>query len=175
MPLIQKVRGYFPLIHPDSFVADNATLTGDVVIGPDCSIWYNAIIRGDVNSIRIGHKVNVQDGVIIHCTFQKSITVIGDRVSIGHGAIIHGCVIDSDVLIGMGAIVMDNVHIPSRVIVGAASLIPENQILESGYIYAGVPAKKLKPIDEKNFDFFIKRTAANYQMYASWVKEASSL
>ncbi len=170
MPLIQKVRGYYPIIHPDTFIADNATITGDVVIERGCSIWYNAVIRGDVNSIRIGKEVNIQDGAIIHCTFRKSVSSIGDRVSVGHRAIIHGCQIESDVLIGMGSIIMDQVYIPSNVIIGAGAIITENQILESGFIYAGVPAKKIKKLDQEQFDFFIKRTSANYQMYADWVK-----
>lgn len=170
MPLLQKVRGYFPIIHPNTFIADNATITGDVVIDKGSSIWYNSVIRGDVNSIRIGKEVNIQDGAIIHCTFHKSISIIGDRVSIGHRAIIHGCQIESDVLIGMGAIIMDNVYIPSNVIVGAGALITENQFLESGFIYTGIPAKKFKALDQTQFDFFIKRTASNYQMYADWVK-----
>jgi len=170
MPLLQKVRGYFPIIHPNTFIADNATITGDVVIDSGSSIWYNSVIRGDVNSIRIGKEVNIQDGAILHCTFHKSICIIGDRVSIGHRAIIHGCQIESDVLIGMGAIIMDHVYIPSNVIIGAGALISENQILESGFIYTGIPAKKFKELDQTQFDFFIKRTATNYQMYADWVK-----
>jgi carbonic anhydrase/acetyltransferase-like protein (isoleucine patch superfamily) len=169
MPLIKSVRGYKPILSPDCWIAENATLVGDVVVGPKSSIWFNAVVRGDVNSVRIGSQVNIQDGAVLHCTFHKSVTLIGDWVSVGHNAIVHGCVIEADVLIGMGAIVMDNAYIPSRVIVGAGALIPEGMVLESGYVYAGVPAKKLKPIDPENFDFFIRRTADNYQMYAGWL------
>lgn len=171
MPLIKSVRGFTPQIHESCFIAENATIVGDVILSENCSIWFNAVIRGDVNSIRIGKEVNIQDGVVIHCTFEKSITEIGDRVSIGHNAIIHGCQISSDVLVGMGAIVMDHVKIPSYVIIGAGALITENSELESGFIYAGVPAKKLKQLDKENLQFFIERTAKNYIMYASWFKD----
>ncbi|HMW38708.1 MAG: gamma carbonic anhydrase family protein [Saprospiraceae bacterium] len=170
MPLILSVRGYHPVIASDCFIAENATIVGDVVIGSKCSIWFNSVIRGDVNAIRIGAETNIQDGVIIHCTFQKSETHIGERVSIGHGAIIHGCKIESEVLIGMGAIVMDNAIVQSRVIVAAGAVVPEGMVLESGYIYAGIPARKLKPLDQENFKFFIDRTSKNYQMYADWFK-----
>lgn len=169
MPIIKSVRGYSPILAQDCWVAENATLVGDVVVGNKSSIWFQAVIRGDVNSIRIGDQVNIQDGAVLHCTYNKSVTLIGDRVSVGHNAIVHGCIIESDVLIGMGAIVMDHALIPSRVIVGAGALIPEGMILESGFVYAGVPAKKLKPIDPEKFDFFIRRTADNYQMYAGWL------
>ncbi len=170
MPLIKQVRGFAPAIHHSCYIAENATIVGDVTIAENSSVWFNAIIRGDVNSIRIGKQVNIQDGAIIHCTYEKSITEIGDRVSVGHNAIVHGCKIESDVLIGMGAIVMDHAYIPSHVIVGAGALIPENMILESGFIYTGVPAKKLKALDKDNFKFFIERTASNYQMYSDWFK-----
>lgn len=171
MPLIKDVRGFTPSIDESCYIAENATIVGDVTIGADSSIWFNAVVRGDVNSIRIGKQVNIQDGAVIHCTYEKSITEIGDRVSIGHNAIVHGCKIESDVLIGMGAIVMDHAYIPSFVIVGAGALIPENMTLESGFIYAGVPAKKLKELDKDNFQFFIERTARNYQMYSDWFKK----
>ncbi|MEP7195536.1 MAG: gamma carbonic anhydrase family protein [Saprospiraceae bacterium] len=171
MPIIKSVRGFTPVIPESCFIAENATIVGDVIMSENCSVWFNAVIRGDVNSIRIGKEVNIQDGVLIHCTYQKSITEIGDRVSIGHHAIIHGCQISSDVLIGMGAIIMDHVKIPSFVIVGAGALIPENTELESGYIYTGVPARKLKLLDKENFQFLIERTASNYQMYANWFKD----
>lgn len=170
MAFIRTIRGFTPNIHETCFLAENASIIGDVVIGQRSSVWYNAVIRGDVNSIVIGSEVNIQDGAVIHCTFEKSKTEIGDRVSIGHNAIIHGCTIHSDVLIGMGAIVMDHAEIPSNVVVAAGALIPENSRLESGFIYAGVPAKKLKKLDEENFKFFILRTTKNYQMYADWFK-----
>ncbi len=171
MALIKSVRGFTPKIHESCFLADNATIIGDVSIGEFCSIWFNTVIRGDVNSIIIGTEVNIQDGVVIHCTYEKSITTIGDRVSIGHNAIVHGCTIESDVLVGMGSIIMDHVTIPSNVIIGAGAVIPEGIQLEEGYIYAGIPAKKLKKIDPENFKFFIERTAKNYQLYANWFKD----
>ncbi|NOT36988.1 MAG: gamma carbonic anhydrase family protein [Saprospiraceae bacterium] len=171
MPLILEVRGFIPKIHDSCFIAENATIVGDVEIGQKSSVWFNAVIRGDVNSIKIGSEVNIQDGAIIHCTYEKSITEIGDRVSVGHNAIVHGCKIESDVLIGMGSIIMDHAYIPSHVIIGAGAVVPENMILESGFIYTGVPAKKLKVIDKDNFQFFIERTAKNYQMYSYWFKK----
>lgn len=168
MALIQTVRGYTPIIDQSVFLAANSSIIGDVYIGEHSSVWFNTVLRGDVNSIRIGKEVNIQDGTIIHCTFQKSITRIGDRVSIGHQALIHGCTIENQVLIGMGAIIMDHVYIPSSVIVAAGALIPEGVHLESGFIYAGIPAKKLKLIDPQQFDFSIRRTSENYRMYAGW-------
>ncbi|MBK6573676.1 MAG: gamma carbonic anhydrase family protein [Saprospiraceae bacterium] len=171
MALIKSVRGFTPVIDPSCYLADNASVIGDVVIGAHSSIWFQAVVRGDVNSIRIGEQVNIQDGVIIHCTYLKSITEIGDRVSIGHRAIIHGCKIHPEVLVGMGAIIMDHAEIQSQVIVAAGALVPEHMVLESGFIYAGIPARKLKPLDAENFKFFIQRTADNYQMYASWFEK----
>ncbi|MCC6815063.1 MAG: gamma carbonic anhydrase family protein [Saprospiraceae bacterium] len=168
MPIIREVRGFTPTIHSSCFIAENATIIGDVIIAENSSVWFNAVIRGDVNSIRIGSMVNVQDGAVIHCTFEKSITQIGDCVSIGHNAIIHGCNINSNVLIGMGAIIMDHTQIASNVIVAAGAVVPEDSILESGFIYAGVPARKLKELDKETFQFFINRTANNYKMYSKW-------
>ena len=168
MALIRSVRGFTPKIGDKCFLAENATIIGNVVIGDECSIWYNCVIRGDVNSIRIGNQVNIQDGAVLHCTFEKSRTILGDRVSIGHNAVVHGCEVHENVLIGMGAIVMDLTVIESNVIVAAGAIVPENQVLESGYIYAGVPARKLKPLDSDNADFFIRRTAENYIRYAGW-------
>lgn len=170
MAIIRTVRGFTPKIHTSCFLAENASIIGDVVIGENSSVWYNTVVRGDVNSIIIGSEVNIQDGAVIHCTYEKSVTKIADRVSIGHNAIIHGCEIHENVLVGMGAIVMDHSVIPSNVLIAAGALIPENSILESGYIYAGVPAKKLKKLDQENFKFFIHRTTKNYQMYADWFK-----
>jgi carbonic anhydrase/acetyltransferase-like protein (isoleucine patch superfamily) len=139
-------------------------------MGNDCSIWFNAVIRGDVNSIRLGNKVNVQDGAIIHCTYESAKTVVGNNVSIGHNAIVHGCVIDDNVLIGMGAIVMDNAHVGSNSIIAAGAVVLENTIIEPGSIYAGVPAKKIKDIPEEMISGEIKRIANNYVMYAEWFK-----
>lgn len=171
MALIRSVRGFTPQIGDACFLAENATIIGDVVIGNECSIWFNTVIRGDVNAIRIGNQVNIQDGAVLHCTFEKSKTILADRVSVGHNAIVHGCEVHENVLIGMGAIVMDLTVIESHVIVAAGAIVPENQVLESGFIYAGVPARKLKPLDPANADFFIRRTAENYIKYAGWFRE----
>ena len=171
MSAIVSVRGFTPKIPTDCFVADNARIIGDVRMGNQCSIWYNAVIRGDVNSILLGNKVNVQDGAIIHCTYKKAATYIGDNVSIGHGAIVHGSTIKDNVLIGMGAIIMDNAIIEENVLIAAGAVVLENAHLESGYIYAGVPAKKLKKLDEENMNFHVTRTAENYVKYASWFEE----
>jgi len=160
-----------PEIGNDCFVAPNATIVGDVVMGDSCSIWFNAVVRGDVNSIRMGNKVNVQDGAVIHCTYQKTKTVIGNNVSIGHNAIVHGCTVEDNVLIGMGAIVMDNVHIGSNTIIAAGAVVLENTQVEAGSIYAGVPAKKVKNINESLINGEINRIADNYLMYSGWFKE----
>ena len=170
MSLILPVKGITPSLGNNCFIAPNATIAGDVVMGDDCSVWFNAVIRGDVNSIRLGNKVNVQDGAIIHCTYQKAKTVVGNNVSIGHNAIVHGCVIDDNVLVGMGAIVMDNAHIGSNSIIAAGAVVLENTIVEPGSIYAGVPAKKIKDIPEEMIIGEINRIANNYVMYAEWFK-----
>src|SRR5687768_9943832 len=149
MSLILSVKGINPSFGNNCFIAPNATIAGDVVMGDDCSIWFNAVIRGDVNSIRLGNQVNVQDGAIIHCTYEKAKTVVGNNVSIGHNAIVHGCVIDDNVLVGMGAIVMDNAHIGSNSIIAAGAVVLENTIVEPGSIWAGVPAKKIKDIPKE--------------------------
>lgn len=174
MSIIKSVRGFTPQFGKNTYLADNASVIGNVVMGDDCSIWFNAVIRGDVNYIKIGHRVNIQDGAVIHCTYEKSGTTIGDDVSIGHNAIVHGCTIHDRALIGMGAIVMDNAVVPSDCLVAAGAVILEGTVLESGYIYAGIPAKKVKELSKENFDFFITRTAKNYMMYAEWFKETSS-
>lgn len=168
MALIKAVKGVVPKIADDVFMAENATIVGDVEIGSGSSIWFNAVVRGDVNKIRIGKNVNIQDGAVIHCTYKKTETHIGDRVSIGHNAIVHGCTIHPEVLVGMGAIVMDNTVIESHVLVAAGAVVLENSHLESGHIYAGVPAKKVKKLDPEQFHFSITRTADNYKMYAGW-------
>jgi carbonic anhydrase/acetyltransferase-like protein (isoleucine patch superfamily) len=168
--LIKEVNGKFPKIPNDCYIAENATIVGDVVLGTNCSVWFNAVIRGDVNSIVIGDKVNIQDGAVIHCTYQKHPTNIGNNVSIGHNAIVHGCTIKDNVLIGMGAIVMDNCVIESNSIVAAGSVITQNTVVESGCIYAGVPAKKVKDIDQSDFAGEIERISNNYVMYSGWFK-----
>lgn len=169
--LIKTVNGKSPIIPSDCYVAENATIVGDVSLGENCSVWFNAVIRGDVNQITIGNKVNIQDGAIIHCTYQKHPTVIGNNVSIGHNAIVHGCVIEDNVLIGMGAIVMDNCVVKSNSIIAAGAVVTQNTIVESGVIYAGVPAKKVKEINESDFAGEIDRISNNYVMYSSWFKE----
>lgn len=163
-----SVRGFTPKIGSRAFIADTARIIGDVETGEDCSIWFGAVVRGDVNSIRLGDRVNIQDGAIIHATYEKSKSIIGDDVSVGHGAIIHGCIIEKEVLVGMKAVIMDNAKIDSHVIVAAGAVVLENQHLESGWIYGGIPAKKIKKLENDNLDFFIKRTAKNYMKYASW-------
>jgi carbonic anhydrase/acetyltransferase-like protein (isoleucine patch superfamily) len=169
--LIKSVNGKSPSISKDCYVAENATIVGEVTIGNSCSIWFNAVIRGDVNFITIGNKVNIQDGAIIHCTYEKHPTIIGNNVSIGHNAIVHGCTIQDNVLIGMGAIVMDNCVIESNSIVAAGAVIVQNTIVTSGTIWAGVPAKKIKDIDQSDFAGEIERISNNYVMYSSWFKE----
>jgi carbonic anhydrase/acetyltransferase-like protein (isoleucine patch superfamily) len=171
MPLILPVKGVLPTIPDNCFIAPNATIVGDVVMGDECSVWFNAVIRGDVNSIRIGNKVNIQDGACIHCTYEKTKTNIGDNVSIGHHALVHGCTIEDNVLIGMGAIVMDNVHIASHTIIAAGAVVLENTKCEPNSIYAGVPAKKVKDISQELIHNEIGRIANNYVMYSSWFKE----
>jgi carbonic anhydrase/acetyltransferase-like protein (isoleucine patch superfamily) len=169
--IIKAVNGKFPLIPDDCYVAENATIVGEVAFGTNCSVWFNAVIRGDVNSISIGNKVNIQDGAVIHCTYQKHPTVIGNNVSIGHNAIVHGCIIEDNVLIGMGAIVMDNCVVKSNSIIAAGAVVTQNTVVESGVIYAGVPARKVKEINQSNFAGEIDRIATNYVMYSSWFKE----
>ena len=169
--LIKSVNGKSPIIPNDCYVAENATIVGDVTFGTSCSVWFNAVIRGDVNSITIGNKVNIQDGAVIHCTYQKHATVIGNNVSIGHNAIVHGCTVHDNVLIGMGAIIMDNCVIHSNTIIAAGAVVTQNTVVESGTIYAGVPAKKVKAIDQSDFAGEIERISNNYVMYSSWIKE----
>jgi carbonic anhydrase/acetyltransferase-like protein (isoleucine patch superfamily) len=170
MPVILPVEGKSPAFGENCFLAPNATVVGDVVMGNDCSIWFNAVVRGDVNSIRIGNKVNIQDGAVIHCTYQRSKTVIGNNVSIGHNAIVHGCTVNDDVLIGMGAIVMDNAQIGSNTIIAAGAVVLENTVVEAGSIYAGVPAKKVKSISQELINGEINRIAENYLKYSAWFR-----
>lgn len=170
MPLILPVNGILPQFGNNCFIAPNATVVGDVVAGNDCSVWFNAVVRGDVNSIRMGDKVNVQDGAVIHCTFQRSKTMIGNNVSIGHNAIVHGCTVNDNVLIGMGAIVMDNAVIGSNSIIAAGAVVLENTIVEEGTIYAGVPAKKVKDISPELINGEINRIADNYVRYSDWFR-----
>jgi carbonic anhydrase/acetyltransferase-like protein (isoleucine patch superfamily) len=168
MATILPVLDKHPQFGEHCFVAPNATIVGDVVMGNDCSIWFNAVIRGDVNFIKLGNKVNVQDGAVIHCTYEKNPTIIGNNVSIGHNALVHGCTIQDDVLIGMGAIVMDSCIVQSNSIIAAGAVVLEGTIIEAGSIYAGVPAKKVKDISQELIHGEINRIANNYTKYASW-------
>jgi carbonic anhydrase/acetyltransferase-like protein (isoleucine patch superfamily) len=153
------------------FIAPNATVIGDVIMGDECSVWFNAVIRGDVNYIRMGNRVNVQDGAVIHCTYQKNATEIGNNVSIGHNAIVHGCIVKDYVLIGMGSIIMDRCIVQSNSIIAAGAVVLEDTVIEAGSIYAGVPAKKVKDISKDTIHGEIERIANNYTKYASWFSE----
>lgn len=170
MATILPVKGKTPEIGDDSFIAPNCTIVGDVTIGSHCSVWFNAVIRGDVNYIKIGNYSNIQDNVTIHGTYEKNGTDVGNYVNIGHNAIVHGCVIDDYVLIGMGAIVMDRAHIQSNVIIAAGAVVLENMVCESGYLYAGVPAKKIKPLTDEQLNL-LKKLPHNYVLYSSWFTE----
>ena len=174
MALILPVEGVFPEFGKGCFIAPNATVIGDVVTGDECSIWFNAVVRGDVNSIRMGHRVNVQDGAVIHATFQRTKAIIGNNVSIGHNAIVHGCKVHDNVLIGMGSIVMDNAEIGSNSIIAAGAVILEGTIVPEGCIYAGVPAKKVKDIPKELISGEINRIANNYVRYSEWFKGADT-
>jgi carbonic anhydrase/acetyltransferase-like protein (isoleucine patch superfamily) len=171
MPLIKSVKGKSPQIPNDCYIAENATIVGEVSMGSHCSVWFNAVIRGDVNYIKIGDKVNVQDGAVIHATYQKSPTTIGNNVSIGHNAIVHGCTIKDNVLVGMGSIIMDDCIIESNSIIAAGAVVTKNTTVKSGSIYAGVPAKKVKDISKELISGEIDRIANNYVEYSSWFKE----
>jgi carbonic anhydrase/acetyltransferase-like protein (isoleucine patch superfamily) len=173
MALILPVEGVYPKMGNDCFLAPNATVVGDVIMGDECSVWFNAVIRGDVNSIRLGNKVNVQDGAVLHATYQKTKTIVGNNVSIGHNALVHGCTIHDDVLIGMGAIVMDNAVVHSNSIIAAGAVVLEGTIVQAGSIYAGVPAKKVKDISPELIKGEINRIANNYIKYSGWFKEAA--
>jgi len=170
MPTILPVKGISPVFGDNCFIAPNATIVGEVVMGNDCSVWFSAVLRGDVNSITMGNKVNVQDGAVIHCTYQKAATRIGNNVSIGHNAIVHGCVIEDNVLIGMGAIVMDNCRVGSNSIIAAGAVVLENSNIERGSIWGGVPAQKIKDISQEMISGEIDRIANNYVMYADWFR-----
>ena len=170
MALIKSCQGISPLIPEDCYLAENATIIGDVVLGSLCSVWFNAVIRGDVNAIRIGNKVNVQDGAVLHCTYQKTTLTIGNNVSIGHNALVHGCTIEDNVLVGMGAIVMDNCYIESNCIIAAGAVLLEGTRVESWSVFAGVPAKKVKQLSPELFKQEVMRISDNYVFYASWFK-----
>ncbi len=171
MSIIKEVRGKSPIIGKDCYIAENSTLVGDIIIGDQCSIWFNAVLRGDVNSIVLGNKVNIQDGVVVHCTFQKTKTIIGNNVSVGHNAIVHGCIINDDVLIGMGAIIMDEAFIESGSIIAAGAVVTKGTHVKKNELWAGVPAKKIKDVGLSLQKNEIERIANNYVKYSSWFKE----
>ncbi len=168
MAIILPVFDKYPQFGNNCFIAPNATIVGNVVMGDDCSVWFNAVVRGDVHYIKTGNKVNIQDGAIIHCTYQKNPTNLGNNISIGHNAIVHGCNIMDDVLIGMGAIIMDRCEVHSNSIIAAGTVLLEGTIVEEGSIYAGVPGKKVKDISKELIHNEIERIANNYVKYSSW-------
>ncbi len=169
MALIFPVKDKSPIWGADCYLAENCTIVGDVTMGKNCSIWFNAVIRGDVNYIKIGDYTNIQDGAVIHCTYLKAGTTVGNYVSIGHRALVHGCTLQDHVLVGMGAIVMDHAVVEEFVIIAAGAIVLEHTICESGYLYAGVPAKKIKPLSEEQKEL-LKNLPHNYMMYAEWFK-----
>lgn len=175
MAIILPVEGILPVFGNACFIAPNATVVGDVIMGDECSVWFNAVVRGDVNSIRMGNRVNVQDGAVIHATFKKTKALIGNNVSIGHNAIVHGCTVHDNVLIGMGAIVMDYAEVFSNCIIAAGAVVLEGTKVEAGSIYAGVPAKKVKDVSQDLINEQINRIAVNYVRYSGWFKDAGAV
>ena len=171
MAIIKTILGKTPQFGKNIFLAENSVVVGDVIFGDDCTVWFNAVVRGDVHWIRIGNKVNIQDGAVIHCTYQKAPTTIGNNVSIGHNAIVHGCTVEDNALIGMGALVMDHAVVQKNSIVAAGAVVLENTIVESGTIWAGVPAKKVKTVSPEHFQNLNQRIADNYVLYAGWFRE----
>lgn len=170
MALIKEVNGKSPQWGENCHFAENATIVGDVIMGNQCSVWFNAVVRGDVNYIKMGNKVNIQDGAVIHCTYLKAATEIGNNVSIGHNALVHGCTVHDNVLIGMGAIVMDGVIIESNSLIAAGAVVLEGTRVASGSVMAGVPAVKVKEVSPELFEGEISRIADNYILYSSWFK-----
>lgn len=170
MAIIKELNGHTPKFGNNCFLADNAAIIGDVEMGDDCSIWFGAVLRGDVNSIRIGNKVNIQDNATIHATYQKYPTHIGNNVSIAHNAVVHGCTIHDNVLIGMGAVVLDNAIVESNTIIAAGSVVTKGTVVESGWIYAGIPAKKIKEAGPELLKGEVERIVNAYSMYAGWYK-----
>ena len=168
MPLIKSINNITPKILEGVFLADNAVIIGDVIIGKKSSVWFNTVIRGDVNSIVIGDSVNIQDGVVVHCTYKKTKTIIGDNVSIGHNAVIHGCEIKNNVLIGMGAIIMDDVVIEENSIIAAGAILTKGTYVKSGSLFAGLPAKFIRGLSKEEINNSITTTAENYKKYLSW-------
>jgi len=171
MPLILPVRGIHPVFGKDCFIADNATVVGEVVMGDECSVWFNAVVRGDVHSITIGNRVNIQDGAVIHCTYRKAATVIGNCVSIGHNAIVHGSTLHDNVLVGMGAVVMDHAVVEESALIAAGAVVLENTVVEAGSVWAGVPARKVKAVSPEVFREMNERIARNYTLYKTWFEK----
>jgi len=169
MAIILPVKDKSPVWGNNNFIAPNATIVGDVTMGDNCSVWFNAVIRGDVNTITIGNDTNIQDGAVIHATYQKAATTIGNRVSIGHNAIVHGCTLKDHILVGMGAIIMDNAVVDNYCIIGAGSVVLENTHCEEGFLYAGTPAKKIKPITEEQ-RALLNKLPDNYILYSDWFR-----
>ena len=168
MALIKEVKGISPVFGQNIYLAENATVIGKVNMGDNCSVWFSAVVRADVNFIRIGNKVNIQDGAIIHCTYKKSPTILGNNITIGHNALVHGCTIHDNVLVGMGAILMDKVVVESNSIIAAGAVVLEGTHVKSGTIYAGVPAKKIKEIDQEEIAKLTENTSESYVKYSSW-------
>lgn len=169
--IIKELNGVYPKFGNDCFIAENAVIVGDVVTGDQCSIWYNAVLRGDVHYIRLGNKVNIQDGAVVHCTYQKYPVNIGNNVTVGHNAIVHGCTIHDNVLIGMGSIVMDNCVVESNSIIAAGAVVTESTRVEAGTIYAGIPARKVKNLSQEIISGEIERIAENYVTYSAWYRK----
>ena len=170
MALVRSVRGFTPVFGEDCFLAETAVVIGDVVMGEQCSVWYNAVVRGDVHRIRIGHRVNIQDGAVLHATFEKCGLTIGNDVSIGHNAIVHGCTVHDKVLIGMGAIIMDQAVVGEGSVIAAGAVVLQNTVVEPGSLMAGVPAKRIGAVSKDLSEGEIERIAGNYLMYARWFK-----
>lgn len=175
MAIVRKLNGHTPKFGKNCFLADNAAVIGDVEMGDDCSIWFGAVLRGDVHEIRIGNKVNIQDNATIHATYKKSPTHIGNNVSIAHNAVVHGCTIKDNVLIGMGAIVLDNAIVESNTIVAAGSVVTKGTVVESGWVYGGIPAKKIKQMGEELLKGEVERIVDSYAMYASWYEDSENI
>ena len=171
MALVKECRGFVPQFGEDCYLAENSTVVGDVIMGNECSVWFNAVVRGDVNAIRMGNRVNVQDGAVIHCTYEKTKVNLGNHVSIGHNALVHGCTVEDNVLIGMGSIVMDDCYIEANSIIAAGAVLLEGTRVESWSIYAGVPAKKVKTLSPELFAGEVQRISNNYVMYSGWFKD----
>lgn len=171
MTIIKSLRGFTPKFGENCYFAENCVVIGDVFLGDDCTVWFNSVIRGDVNSIRIGNSVNIQDGAVIHCNYQDSVTTIGDNVSIGHNAIIHGATIEDGVLIGMGAIVMDHAIVKRNSIIAAGAVITKHMIIEEGSVYAGIPARSIGNYNAEELEKITLRSAGQYKMYREWYRE----